>query len=138
MLLAASPRNSTLSDLISMDPIEREFLSYWTREREYDQMQQLGRLMGVFFNAGEVRSWKADGGERASSLEDEDNLLIPLSFMIRPEGREAIQKMVGTGGLALPKGYRQAPGEVVVDLGKVSPEEFKSFVEKHRVSTLKG
>jgi hypothetical protein len=120
-----------------MDPLERDFLAFWSREKEFDQMQQIGKLMGVFFNAGEVRSWKGEGGS-ATGFEDGDNVLVPLTFMLRPESREAVQKIVGLDGLALPPGYRKGAKEMVVDLGKVTPEEFKAFVEKNRVTNLGG
>lgn len=137
--MAASHRQTSFEELAAMHPLDRDFLAFWVREREYDQMQQLGRLMGVFFNAGEVRKWKGEGGKPdGSGFEDEDNILVPLAFMLRPEARESIQKMVGQDGLALPQGYRRKEGEVVVDLGKVSKEEFLEFVEKNRVGSLRG
>lgn len=119
-----------------MDAIEREFLAFWLREREADQMSQAGRMLGVLFKAGEVRAWKKEGtGD--SGYDDEDDVLVPLSFMIRPEGREGLQKLVGSSGLSLPTGYRKQNGEIIVDLGKVTPEEFQAFVAKNRVNTLK-
>lgn len=124
--MAATSR--TLNELIEMDPLERSYLFFWVREREFDQMQQISRMLGVMFKAGEVRSWKEGSGD---SLDDEDHLFVPLTFMLRPEAREGVKKMVGNG---LPlTDYRKAPNEVVVDLGQVSPEEFKEFVQKHRV-----
>lgn len=136
MLLAASFKQSSLDELLKMDPLERDFIAYWMRQKEYDQMEQFGRLMGVLFNAGEVRSWSNNKATKSpTGFEDEDTILVPLSFMLRPESRESIQKMVGTDGMALPEGYRKREGEIVVDLGKVSPEEFKAFVESNRVVT---
>lgn len=115
-----------------MHPIDRDFLSYYLREKEYDQMEQLGRLLGVMFKAGEVRSWK-QSGDSGDGFDDEDNVLVPLTFQLRPETREGIQKMVGSDGLAMPKGYRRADGEYVVDMGKVTPEEFIAWVKQNRV-----
>lgn len=133
MILAASFRANSLDDLIKMDQIELDFLMYWQRQKEFDQMEQFGRLLGVLFNAGEVRGWNSTE-DTPFGMDDEDNLLIPLSFMLRPESREGIQKLIGQrSGLSLPKEYKQKAGEIVVDLGKVSPEEFKAFVEKNRV-----
>ena len=114
-----------------MHPIDRDFLSFYLREREYDQMEQLGRLLGVMFKAGEVRQWK-QSGDSGDGFDDEDNVLVPLTFQLRPESREGIQKMVGASGLALPKGYRKADGEYVVDMGKVSPEEFMAWAAQRR------
>lgn len=135
-LLAATTRS--FDELIEMDPIERDFMAYWIREREYDQMQQLGRLLGVFFNAGEVRGWKGQGETGAGGYDDTDNLLVPLSFMLRPEARDGIQKMVGSAGLALPKEYKVRNGEIVVDLGQVDPKEFIEFVNRNRVVPPEG
>lgn len=101
-------------------------------------MEQIGRLLGVLFSAGEVRGWAKQSEGPIMGMSDEDTLLVPLSFMIRPESREGIQKMVGQQGLSLPEGYKRKDGEVVVDLGQVTPEEFKQFVESHRVDSLKG
>lgn len=119
-----------------MDPIEREFLNYWIREREYDQVGQMGRLLGVMFQAGEVRSWREGGG--GEGYDDEDNILVPLTFALRPEAREAIRKMVGSDGMKLPEGYQKQSGEFVVDLGKVSPQDFIDFVNQNRVTGPKG
>lgn len=120
-----------------MDPIERAFAAYWIKEQQYDQMQQIGRMLGVMFSAGEVRGWRA-AGEGGEGYDDEDSVLVPMTFMLRPESRDGVQKMVGSEGLALPKGYKKRDGELIVDLGKVSPEEFKAFVDKNRVNSLKG
>lgn len=121
-----------------MDPVERNFIAFWLKEREQDQMTQIGRLLGVFFKAGEVRRWKESGPGGGSGYDDEDHVLVPLSFMIRPESREGIQRLVGTEGLALPKEYQKAANETVVDLGQVSPEAFKEFVNRNRVTDLRG
>lgn len=99
-------------------------------------MTQVGRMLGVFFKAGEVRTWKKTEGT-GPGYGDEDDILIPLSFMLRPEAREGIQKLVGAEGLALPDGYRKQGGEIIVDLGKVTPEEFQAFVDKNRVNPPK-
>ena len=99
-------------------------------------MQQLSRLLGVMFIAEEVRGWKSgEGGD--GIMEDDDKIFIPLSFMLNPEAREGIRKLVGSEGLA-PSGYVKRPGEIMVDLGKVTPEEFKAFVEKNRVQQQRG
>jgi len=130
--LLAAGNKSTFEDLIAMDPIEREFLAYWTREREFEQMEQLGRLLGVMFDASEIRSWGKSGG--GSGFDDTDSVLVPLTFMLNPDSRQAIQKMVGSAsGLTLPAGYRKGQNEYVVDLGKVSPQEFMDFVRQNQV-----
>jgi len=119
-----------------MDPMLRDFLVFWLREKEFDQMEQIGRLLGVMFTAAEVRSWKEAGNEGSGPPENHEKIFIPLSFMLRPEAREGLRKSIGKDGLALPQGYRTKEGEVVVDLGKVTVEDFKAFVENNRVRSF--
>ena len=136
MLLVASFKSSGIDDLIGMHPIDREFLYFWMREKEFDQMQQFGRMLGVMFNAGEVRGWDTGDTGPTLGLDDTDSVFVPLSFMLRPESREGVQKMVGKDTQMVSADKKQ--GNVVVDLGKVSKEIFQEFVEKNRVAQLKG
>lgn len=92
------------------------------------RIKDLGKLLGAYFTVGEVREWsrKDSGG----SFRDEDPIFLPLSLSIKPELREGLMKMVG--GMPLPKEYRKAENEVVVDLGQVTAKEFIEFIEQNR------
>jgi hypothetical protein len=135
MLLAAYSKNFSLDDLIGMDPLDRNFLYFWYRQHEMDKAEQLGRMLGVMFNVGEVRGWDESEGP-SLGLMDHETLLIPLSFMLNGEARGNLKKMVGTESQMASKERKE--GQVLVDLGKVSPEDFKAFIEKNRVERLKG
>lgn len=102
-------------------------MAFWARESRKEFIQEIGKLLGVFFKAGDIRKWKDDGGSGA--YQDNDDILIPLSIALRPEMREHLQKMVG--GMALPDGYKKGKFEQVVDLGRLPIEDFKYFL-KHR------
>lgn len=103
------------------------FLTYWVNQVEERRISMLGRMLGVNFTAGEIRSWSKAGSER--DYKDKDNVLIPLSLIMKPELRDNLIKMVGGESMPLPKGYRKSRNEVVVDMGKVTPEEFIEFVK---------
>lgn len=114
-----------------MEPEERAFLAYWVRQARQEQMSEVGKLLGVFFSVGEIRRWGAQDSGKEHTYRDEENILIPLSIVLKPELREGLKKMVG--GLALPDGYKKGAKEVVVDLGGVSPEDFMYFAKHGRL-----
>ena len=61
----------------------------------------------------------------------DDMVFLPLALALRPELRDMLIKMVGgDGGLAMPRDYQGQRNEVMVDLGKVSHQEFLDFVQK--------
>lgn len=122
----------TYQQLSEMDAEIRAFLYFWVQERNKQQILELGRLLGAFFTAGEIRAW---GSNDKGTYRDEDPILIPLSLAIKPELRDGLRKMVG--GVALPEGYAKGANEVVVDLGQVSTQEFIEFIEKHRPTSPK-
>jgi hypothetical protein len=113
-----------------MEPEERAFIAYWVRESRREQMSEIGKLLGVFFSVGEIRKWGGpDTGNH--TYRDDENILIPLSIVLKPELREGLKKMVG--GLALPDGYKKGAQEVMVDLGGVSPDDFMYFAKHGRL-----
>lgn len=114
-----------------MDHEERAFLAYWVREARREQMAEMGKLLGVFFSVGEIRSWGAPDSGKPTVYKDNENILVPLSIVLKPELREGLKKMVG--GLALPDGYKKGAKEVVVDLGGVSPDDFMYFAKHGRL-----
>jgi len=91
-------------------------------------MENWARYLGVQFTAGEIRRWSAAG--KGKEYLDEDPVLLPLALSLRPELQQALIKMVGGEGVALPAEYRKGQNEIVVDLGKVSPGEFMAFFKK--------
>jgi hypothetical protein len=111
-----------------MDPDVRIFLHHWVRKVEKDRFQQLGRLMGVLFTAGEIRTWNK--GEGKGVFADQDPVSVPLTIAFRPELRDGLMRLVG--GLTKPKDVKFGENEVVIDLGATSIEDFKAFVETHR------
>ena len=112
-----------------MEPEERIFRAYWVRESRKEFVQDLGRLLGVMFKAGDIRNWK-DGGP-AHIYQDEEDILVPLSIALRPELRDGLRQMVQ--GLAAPSDYSKKKGEIMVDLGRVSAEDFKYFLQHKRL-----
>ena len=122
-----------------MEPEELAFLAFWVREVEEERMRTMGRFMGVNFTAKEIRTWSDSASNK--DYRDDDNVLVPLALVLKPELKESLIKLVGGSSMPLPDGYRKAPNEVVVDLGRVSPEEFIEFVKSRRlpeVSLNKG
>lgn len=111
-----------------MDQDEIQFIYFWIREHERQQLQQLGRLLGVSFEAHEVRGWAKQGGA-ATRYKDHDAVLMPLTLALRPELREALIKMVGLNGMSAPEGYQKRDGEFMVNLGDIPIEEFKNFLQ---------
>jgi hypothetical protein len=118
--------NRSWEELRDLSLEERAFLYFWVKEVENERLGQIGRLLGTTFSAGEIRSWGKKNGESAE-YKNADKVLVPLAFAIRPEFREGLMRMVGSAGMVLPSGYKKAPNEVVVDLSKVSPQEFLDF-----------
>ena len=114
-----------------MEPEELVFLAFWVNQLEEKRALLFGRMLGVNFTAGEIRSWAKEGGER--DYKDQDNVLIPLSLIMKPELRDGLVKMVGGNSMPLPKDYRKGKNEIVVDLGKVTPEEFMEFVKNKKL-----
>jgi hypothetical protein len=110
-----------------MEPEELVFLAFWVNEVEASKAKMLGRMLGVNFTAGEIRSWSKDGA--AKDYGDQDNVLVPLALVLKPELRDSLIKMVGGQAMPLPKEYRKGKNEIVVDMGKVSPQEFIEFVK---------
>jgi hypothetical protein len=125
-LLAATPYK--ISDLKVMEPEEVDFLYFWVKEVENSRMLQIGKLMGVCFTAGEIRSWGKKGQQ--GEYKDEDKVLVPLSLILKGEFKEGLIRHVGGDMMPLPPGYRKGKNEVVVDMGKVSPEEFINWVKQ--------
>lgn len=91
-------------------------------------MMQIGKLIGACFTAGEIRSWGKRG--QSSEYKNDDKVLVPLSLILKPEFKEGLIKFVGGDMMPLPDGYAKAKNEVVVDMGKVSPEEFMNWVKQ--------
>lgn len=112
-----------------MEPEERVFLAFWVREARKEFMQDMGKLLGVLFNAGDIRSWEENKNGSTHTYSDEENILIPLSIALKPELRDGLKQMVQ--GLATPEGYQKQKGEVMVDLGRVTAEDFRYFL-KHK------
>ncbi len=126
----------SFDEIALMSPEERAFAYFWLKEVENEQMSQLGRLLGTSFRAGEIRSWAAKGGS-PPDYKNSDKVLVPLSFGIRPELRESLIKLVGSDGMMLPSDYKRQKNEMVVDLSKVSPQEFKDFLTKKILPELR-
>lgn len=114
-----------------MEPEELEFLYFWVREVENERTMHLGKLLGTAFRAGDIRDWAKKGEQ--TTYKKNDVVLMPLTLALRPDLREALIRMVGAAGLALPKGYTPTQNEQVVDLGQVSPQEFIDFVQKKKL-----
>jgi len=113
-----------------MDQEELQFRYFWAKEVERERMLQLGKMVGSTFTAGEIRKWSAQG-EGSNDYKKDDMVFLPLALALRPELRDILIKMVGgDGGLAMPRDYQGQRNEVMVDLGKVSHQEFLDFVQK--------
>ena len=112
---------------------ERAFLYFWTKEVENERLGQIGRLLGTTFEAKEIRSWSKGG---SGEYKDSDKVLVPLAMAIRPDYREGLMKLVGGGGMALPLDYKKKPNEVVLDMSKVSPQEFLDFFGKKKIPNI--
>ncbi len=126
-LLAAT--NYRMEELIQMDPEIRAFLYHSVQKHQAEQMREFGRALGVYFTAGEIRSWtKGEGGK--VYYEDSDGLTLPLSLTLKPELRDHLTKLVS--GTPLPRGYVKGDKEVVVDLGRVTTQQFRQVLEDLR------
>ena len=99
---------------------------------ENERVAQLGKLLGTNFTAGEIRSWGMSKN-KSQDFENNSDILVPLSFSFRPEFRDNLIKMVGHDGMLLPSDYKRQKNEMVVDLSKVSPQEFKDFLTKKKI-----
>jgi len=126
----------SFDEIALMSPEERAFAYFWIKEVENEHMNQLGRLLGTSFRAGEIRSWASKGGS-PPDYKNSDKVLVPLSFGIRPELRDSLIKLVGQDGMILPGDYKRQKYERVVDLSKVSPQEFKDFLTKKQLPKLR-
>lgn len=123
-------KNYRIEDFRGMDPEELEFIYFWAREAENEKMMALGKLLGTYFLAEEIRSW-ARPGNGSNLYKDKDKVLLPLSIALRPELKEALVKLVGH--MPLPQDYKKGTKEVVIDLSRVSTEDFKYFMEHKRL-----
>jgi len=113
-----------------MDIEELQFRYFWVKEVERDRMLQLGKMIGATFTAGDIRKWSLQNAGTPDYKKD-DMVFLPLALALRPELRDMLIKMVGgDGGLAMPRDYQGQRNEVMVDLGKVSHQEFLDFVQK--------
>lgn len=104
-----------------------DFLHYWVKEVENTRMMQIGKLIGACFTAGEIRSWGKTG--QTGEYKDTDKVLVPLSLILKPQFKEGLIRFVGGDAMPLPDGYTKGAREVVVDMGKVSPQEFMDWVK---------
>src|SRR5208282_4193376 len=104
-----------------------DFIFFWVKETENSKMFQLGKLLGACFTAGEIRSWGKKG--QSNEYNNDDKVLVPLSLILKPDFKEGLIKFVGGDMMPLPDGYTKAKNEVVVDMGKVSPQEFMDWVK---------
>ena len=119
-----------LDEFKNMSPEELEFLYFWAREVENEKMLAVGKLLGTYFVAEEIRSWaKANSG--TNLYKDKDKVLVPLSLALRPELKEALIKLVGN--MPLPQDYKKGDKEIVIDLSRVSPEDFQYFMKHKRL-----
>lgn len=105
-----------------------DFIYFWVKEVENSRMMQIGKLIGACFTAGEIRSWGRKGTN--SEYKDEDKVLVPLSLILKPDFKEGLIRFVGGDMMPLPDGYHKAKNEIVVDMGKVSPQEFMNWVKQ--------
>lgn len=119
----------TPQQLIEMDPEIRAFCYFWKSEHSRQQLDDLGQLLGASFTVADIKSWRAD--KSGGYYDDKDRLRLPLALSLRPELREGLLKMVG--GMVLPKDFVKGENEVVVDLGRTTPQEFQEFIEKKRI-----
>ena len=124
--------NRSWEELRELSLEERAFLYFWTKEVENERIGQIGRLLGTTFEAREIRSWAKAGGN-AAEYKDSDKVLVPLAMAIRPDYREGLMKLVGGSGMALPPEYQKKKNEIVMDLSKVSPQEFLDFFGKKKL-----
>ena len=125
--------NRSWEELRDLSLEERAFLYFWTKEVENERLGQIGRLLGTTFEAKEIRSWAKDG---SGEYKDSDKILVPLAMALRPDYREGLMKMVGGSGMALPADYKKKTNEIVVDLSKVSPQEFLDFFGKQKLPKI--
>lgn len=112
-----------------MDPEELQFRYFWAKEVERERMMQVAKMIGTAFTAGEVRKW-AEQGDGTREYKKNDLIYMPLTLALRPELREMLIKMVGADGLMMPKDYQGRKNEIMIDMGQVSHQEFRDFVEK--------
>lgn len=110
---------------------EMDFIIFHHRKQGDAQLMALGKLLGTSFPAGEIRSWGNEKSNSGSvSYKDTDNVVMPLSLVLKPELREHLKKIVGNT-LRIEGGYKPKEGEQVVSLGQVSTEDFRYWL-KHR------
>jgi hypothetical protein len=129
-LWAASP--PPLKEILKLDQEERAFLLYWIQQQERDRALTMGQLLGVSYTVGELRSWKEKKEADTVNLPDDYRITLPLTLLLKPELREGLIKTF-VSGMSLPPEYRKGEHEVVVDLSKVTTEEFKAFFKNKQM-----
>jgi hypothetical protein len=118
-----------LDELVEMGPEMRAFLYYWVQEVERNRFIQLGRTLGTYFQAGDIRRWaRLAQGQGYDEFEDSDPISIPLTLALKPELKDWMIKL--TSGLGTPQGYTKGKHEVLVDMGRFTKEEYVDFLTK--------
>lgn len=107
---------------LSRNNLLLQFTAHWLRKRESELMDWVTRVLGVVWTRDEVRQM-GKGGSVSS-----DRVFLPLALGVNAELAEALQSMFGKGGTLVGGGdYKPAPGEEIVELGEMSPDEFKKW-----------
>lgn len=117
----------TLAELIQLDPEVRAFLYTSGKGQDKEFFDLWGRMLGTMFYMDDIKKWsaKSEGGANSNTI------FMPLVLSLRPELREVLIKM--SSGLVLPSEYNVKKGEVVVDLGQVSKDEFMHFLQHRKM-----
>ncbi len=110
-----------------------DFIIHHHKQFEDSRILSFAKLLGASFTAGEIRSWsKQSSGGEAKIYKNHENVVVPLSLVLKPELREQLKKMVGN--TIQPAGdYVPKEGENVIHLGQVSTEDFKYWLRNRKL-----
>lgn len=100
------------------------FCAHWLRKREDDWFEMLSKLLGVVWNRRDVERML----RRASVAARPDDVFIPLALGCNPQLSEQLKELfVPKSGPIAGGEYMPEPGEEIVELGDVTPEQFKQW-----------
>lgn len=104
---------------LSRNELLLRYTVHWLRKRETDTMDWWMRVLGMVWTREDVEQMGKPSADQAARV------FMPLALACNPDLAESLKQMFSRS-IAMGD-YQPAPGEQVVELGDMSPEEFKRW-----------
>jgi hypothetical protein len=116
---------------LSRNELLLRFTVHWLRKRETDLMDWWLKVLGIVWTREDVEAMQKPSGPA-------DRVFLPLALACNAELTESLKQMFSKSSQVAMGDYLPAPGEEIVELGDMPPEEFKRWAAQATGASAKS